>query len=363
MPGSKTKKASKGKPAARTKGKPAKAPSKPVSKNGRKPAAKPAQKPKRAANRTVEARKGKPGKGRKAATHANPEPEEVVTLTELIAALPPDPEPNPAYTTTPNKQGRMWYVITVDPKLERRVKKDIKRKKLINEVKGIGRCYSPLTLAEVPVYNPGEIVAEGKAVALTAGEAADKGRAAAYDLEGLVYEGQKREPDGYRVRVFPSKAKEKGKVSNTWDFVVRTEPSSEPHKTVMRQVRKFPGYVVCGLKLTNEVFHLIKETRGVFGFLDSNDNPTALRDKESAELLIEMRENGQKIKEHREKMKMRLNVGDRVEVLEGFCRGLEGKVLPYKDEGDDPTVKVEVGLMGRPVPVDIPHSQLRKVGS
>lgn len=120
-----------------------------------------------------------------------------------------------------------------------------------------------------------------------------------------------------------------------------------------------PGYLLVEM-VFNETTHLLLRTqRFVMKLLPSFESPVPVKDKEMAEILARDHP-GAAVADVA--YKLSYNVGDDVQILDGAFKGFESKVLEIdEDLGKEPTVKVEVVLFGRNVPVELPALQVRKV--
>lgn len=271
----------------------------------------------------------------------------------------PDP-PEPAAVVRPKKPGiRSWYVLSVEPGMDSRARKAIRKQKKIDGLeKYIGRVYSPVHIEEVTIPATGQTIAEG--VEQDAKDSRYAGNLTAWNHlghDGVFPHDRSICPPGYRVQVFPTK---RGDWSANWQWrVIRLTPGSE--RTVSRKVLKFPGYLIAHLKLTPDAFHLVTSAKGVLNILMSNDRPTPLESEEAALLLVEQAAaNLAARKKEKKKVDLLYRVGDRVAVVDGTWKNQVGKVLQIAGEEHDPEVTVEVTVLGNKLPVKIQHWLLVK---
>ncbi len=140
---------------------------------------------------------------------------------------------------------------------------------------------------------------------------------------------------------------------------VPTETSIEVKRgkkvTVERKV--MPGYVLAKLVLTDDVYHLVKNTPKVSGFLGSSGKPQPISDGEAARY-FGARE--QAAAEPRHKINVDYEIGDSVKVLDGPFSSFTGIVEEL--DFDKNRVKVSVSIFGRgtPVELDFEHVELSK---
>src|SRR5215510_10417349 len=98
----------------------------------------------------------------------------------------------------------------------------------------------------------------------------------------------------------------------------------------------FPGYVLAKMDLTDEAFHLIKNTPKVTGFLGADNKPTPISEVEAARILHQVQEGIE-----RPKPSVSFEVGEQVRVSDGPFASFNG-VVEEVDEARSP-VKVEFG--------------------
>jgi len=116
----------------------------------------------------------------------------------------------------------------------------------------------------------------------------------------------------------------------------------------------FPGYVLVRAQLTDAVFHLIKNTPRVTGFLGSDSKPLPISDEEAEQILQHVQEGVDKPKAARS-----FEIGEQVRVADGPFASFNGIVQDVEEERA--RLKVEVSIFGRATPVDLEFSQVEKV--
>ncbi|MBE6991141.1 MAG: transcription termination/antitermination factor NusG [Ruminococcaceae bacterium] len=125
-----------------------------------------------------------------------------------------------------------------------------------------------------------------------------------------------------------------------------TEVTDEGTKTVERKV--FPGYVLVKMILTDETWYIVKNVRGVTGFVGSGDKPTPLTDEEVAQLGVEKIE-----------IVVGYDVGDNVRVIDGPLTSFSGIVEELSVEKNK--VRVVVSMFGRETPVELELDQVEPI--
>lgn len=125
-----------------------------------------------------------------------------------------------------------------------------------------------------------------------------------------------------------------------------TEHTDAGEKTVERKV--YPGYVLVKMILTDESWHLVRNVRGVTGFVGSGGKAIPLTEEEIQDMGVE-----------RHEVIVGYEVGDTVKVIDGPLDGFLGTVEELEAEKD--RVRVVVSMFGREMPVDLELDQVEPV--
>ena len=139
---------------------------------------------------------------------------------------------------------------------------------------------------------------------------------------------------------------------------VPTETVTEVKRGKKVQVeRKFmPGYVLAKLRMNDDIYHLVKNTPKVTGFLGNNNKPQPISEREAARYFGGVEEAKAAPKQQ---IAVDYEIGDQVKVLDGPFASFNGVVEEL--DFDKGKVKVSVSIFGRATPVELDFEQVELV--
>jgi transcriptional antiterminator NusG len=166
---------------------------------------------------------------------------------------------------------------------------------------------------------------------------------------------------GFEKKVAESireQAAQKGMADRCEAILVTTEEVVEVRKgaKVAAERKFFPGYVLVRMEMTDDTWHLVKNTPKVTGFLGGGrgNKPSPVGQAEVDRILKQVQEGIE-----RPRPSISFEVGEQVRVSDGPFQSFSG----YVEEVDEARsrVKVAVSIFGRPTPVELEYTQVEKV--
>lgn len=164
---------------------------------------------------------------------------------------------------------------------------------------------------------------------------------------------------GFEAKVaeaIKEKAKKKGLEDKVEDILVPTEEVVEVKRgqKVNSERKVFPGYVLAKVDMNDQVWHMIKDTPKVTGFLGAANKPAPISEKEAAHLLQQLQEGIEK-----PRSTISFDIGEEVRVAEGPFASFTGIVEEVDEERS--RLKVSVSIFGRATPVELEYGQVEKI--
>ncbi|WP_435640429.1 transcription termination/antitermination protein NusG [Micavibrio aeruginosavorus] len=152
------------------------------------------------------------------------------------------------------------------------------------------------------------------------------------------------------------KAKKHGLEDRVEQIMVPTEEVMEMRRgqKVNAERKFFPGYVLAKLDMSDEVWHLVKDTPKVTGFLGAGNRPSPISEKEAERLLKQIQEGVE-----RPRPSVMFDIGEEVKVAEGPFASFNGVVEDIDEEKG--RLKVSVSIFGRATPVELEFTQVEKI--
>lgn len=131
------------------------------------------------------------------------------------------------------------------------------------------------------------------------------------------------------------------------EIKIPTETVVEMKDDKRREVERklFPSYVIVKMVMTDDSWYVVRNIRGVTGFVGPGSKPVPLTKEEIEKLGVEEK-----------KIEVNYKVGDTVKVIEGAIEGFEGTVLELDTENNK--VTVSVSMFGRETPVELELDQV-----
>ena len=114
----------------------------------------------------------------------------------------------------------------------------------------------------------------------------------------------------------------------------------------------FPSYVLVKMVMTDESWHVVRNIRGVTGFVGPGSKPVPLSDEEVAAIISD---------EVPVTEVSRINLGDTVDIIDGVFSGYTGKLAEISPDGNE--ITVVISTVGRDMPVKLEMKHIRKSGN
>ncbi|MBE0460201.1 MAG: transcription termination/antitermination protein NusG [Candidatus Aminicenantes bacterium] len=125
-------------------------------------------------------------------------------------------------------------------------------------------------------------------------------------------------------------------------------------RKVVSTKRSYPGYILVEMEMTDENWHIIRETPKVTGFVGSGKKPSSLNKEEVKQIVEHMESTSEK-----PKPKHSFAKGEAVRIIDGPFLNFNGIVEEVNNERN--TLKVLVTIFGRSTPVELEFLQVEKI--
>ena len=151
------------------------------------------------------------------------------------------------------------------------------------------------------------------------------------------------------------RADDMGMASTIEEILVPTEEVVEIRdgKKKRRTRKFFPGYVLVKMEMSDDAWHVVRNTPKVTGFVGTGNNPVPLTEDEVARIVNQV-----SVAADKPKPILAFNVGDTVRIVDGPFSNFTGNVEEVNE--DRSTLKVMVTIFGRATPVELEFLQVEK---
>lgn len=138
--------------------------------------------------------------------------------------------------------------------------------------------------------------------------------------------------------------------------MIPTEPVTEVVNGKKRTTERvfLPGYVLVEMDLDNNLWHVIKDTPRVTGFLGTGDKPVALSEEEVSSILFRS-----DVSKEKPRLKIKFEKNESVRITEGPFANFNGIVDEINEDRE--TLKVMVTIFGRSTPVELEFTKVEKI--
>ena len=151
-------------------------------------------------------------------------------------------------------------------------------------------------------------------------------------------------------------AEQKGLADAFDEILVPSEEVTEVRRgqKINSERKFFPGYVLVKMAMSDEAWHLVKDTPKVTGFLGARNKPAPITEAEAQRIVNQVKEGVDKPR----RPSITFEVGEQVRVADGPFTSFNGTVEEVDEERG--RVKVSVSIFGRSTPVELEYGQVEK---
>ena len=151
-------------------------------------------------------------------------------------------------------------------------------------------------------------------------------------------------------------AEQKGLADAFDEILVPSEEVTEVRRgqKINSERKFFPGYVLVKMAMSDEAWHLVKDTPKVTGFLGTRNKPAPITEAEAQRIVNQVQEGVDKPR----RPSIVFEVGEQVRVADGPFTSFNGTVEEVDEERG--RVKVSVSIFGRSTPVELEYGQVEK---
>jgi len=164
------------------------------------------------------------------------------------------------------------------------------------------------------------------------------------------FERKVKESIESRVRAYPELEQRIGRV------LIPTESVTEVRggKKYTSERMFYPGYVLVEMDMDDNVWHVVKGTPRVTGFVGTGQQPTPLSEEEVQQIVYRVADSKEK-----PKLKVKFEKNEKVRITEGPFASFAGDIDEVNEDRE--TLKVMVTIFGRSTPVELGFGQVEKV--
>ena len=158
------------------------------------------------------------------------------------------------------------------------------------------------------------------------------------------------------AQAIEEQARQMGMEDMVAQVMVPTEEVVEMRRgaKVSSERKFFPGYILAQMELTDETWHLVKNTPKVTDFLGGQGRPQPITQAEADRILYQVQEGVE-----RPKPSVVFEIGEQVRVCDGPFNSFNGMVEDVDEERS--RLKVAVSIFGRATPVELEYTQVEKI--